>query len=197
MRGDTRELRECCQLQAVRVIPSHDHGEAIVETKRRHDIQTELVQIPVLHLSIHTLGIAGRMFFQDGGERGSGVLDVHVDASGERGLVTDIGSGKIEAPLYRLATSAPQKLRQQFAQDKLFGKVLGADGERALPRHTTSGGKERQPGQEAATVHVSGSCGPSALRNRSGAGPQLVPSKPRGWRRQESLRYPPWRCRER
>src|ERR1035438_8663939 len=95
---------------------------------RRHDIQTELVQIPVLHLSIHTLGIAGRMFFQDGGERGSGVLDVHIDASGEQGLMTDIGAGQIEAPLDRLAKSALQQLRQQFAQDKLFGKVLGADG---------------------------------------------------------------------
>src|SRR5664279_5000117 len=197
MRGDTRELRKGCQLQAARVIPSHDHGETVVETKRRLDIQTELAQILLLHLSIHTLGIAGRMFFQDGGERGSGVLDVHIDASGEQGLMTDVGSGKIEAPLDRLATNALQELRQHFAKDQLFGEVLGADGERPLARHATSGGNERKAGQEAATVHVSGSCGPSAFRSRSGAGPQPMPSKPRGWHRQESLRYPPWRCRER
>src|SRR6516165_3394863 len=101
------------------------------------------------------------MLLQNGGECGPGVLDVHVDASGEQGLVTDVSPGEIEASLDRLPTNAPQNLSQKFAQDQLLGEVLGADGERALARRATSSGKERQSSQEIATVHISGSCGPS------------------------------------
>ena len=115
MWGDAGELRECCRLQAAGIVPSHDHGEAVVETKRRHHIEIELALVRLLHLLVHTSGIAGGMFLQDGGERSSGVLDVHVDASGEQSLVTDVGSGEIEAALDRLAANALQVLRQQFA----------------------------------------------------------------------------------
>jgi hypothetical protein len=79
--------------------------------------------------------VAGRRerLLEDGGERGAGVFDVGVDATGGEGLLADVAAGEVEAAVdfnVGLALGGVDGfdlLGEQFAEDDLLGEVLGAN----------------------------------------------------------------------
>jgi len=88
---------------------------------------------------------------EDGDESRSRVFHVHVDASGEQCLMADITSGEIEAPVNGRGGAA-KVLGEQFTEDELLSKILGAHGESCILRLTTRQ-QQSQRGQKAAAVH--------------------------------------------
>ncbi len=80
-----------------------------------------------LDLVVNLLRIARGLLFQNRGERGAGVFRVDINAAAEDGLMADVASGKIEAAFDGEVGFIFDLLRDDFAEDKLFGEVLGAD----------------------------------------------------------------------
>src|SRR5579864_3140576 len=97
----------------------------------------------LFHFLIHSIRILERRFFQDSGQRSAGVLGININSSRQHGLLADIGAGKIEAAFNFQLGSGLDLLRDQFAQDKLFGKILGAYDDNVLPRRAA--GRECEP----------------------------------------------------
>ena len=64
---------------------------------------------------------------QDGGERGAGVFDVHINAAREQRLLADIGAGEIKRAGHGLVSARFEMLREDFSQQRLFREIFGAD----------------------------------------------------------------------
>ena len=71
--------------------------------------------------------IAANLLLKDGGQRGSSVFGIHVDAPGQQSLLADVSSCEVETALDFQVGMRFDLLREKFAQDQRFGKVLGTD----------------------------------------------------------------------
>ncbi len=138
------------RLRRLGVVGADDHGEGVFEAEWRFD--ADVVARGVERADGGEDGgcvaLAGRRerLLEDGGERGSGVLDVGVDAAGDEGLLADVAAGEVEAAVdfsVGLAFGCVDGfdlLGEEFAEDDLFGEVFGADDD--------SGGARRRAGAE-------------------------------------------------
>ena len=110
-----------------------------------------------LDLVVNLLGIAGRLLFQDCGQGGAGVFGIDVDASAEDGLMADVASGQVEAALDREMSFVFDLLGNDFAEDELFGEILGADDDAILARRAARGEKkERENGGKESAIWMIG-----------------------------------------
>jgi hypothetical protein len=60
-------------------------------------------------------GVAVEGLFEDGGEGGAGVLDVGVDAVGDKGLLAEVAAGEPEAALDGAAAGGFDLLGEELA----------------------------------------------------------------------------------
>jgi hypothetical protein len=65
--------------------------------------------------------------FQYCGERRAGVFGIYIDTSGENALMCDVSAAKIKAAFDGKMSSVFDLLRDQLAEDDLFGEILAAD----------------------------------------------------------------------
>ena len=82
--------------------------------------------------------IAANLLLKDGGQRGSGVFGIDVDAPGQQSLLADISSCEIETALDFQVSMRFDLLREEFAEHQRFGKILGTD-------HDAIGARGRAP----------------------------------------------------
>ena len=120
-------LGDGSQVEAARVFAPDFDGEGVVETEGAADCQLEARRIFSLDAGVDVFFAAGRILFEDGGQGGAGVFRVDVDASAEDRLVADVAAGQVETALHREMGLVFDLLGNEFAQDELLGKVLGAD----------------------------------------------------------------------
>jgi hypothetical protein len=106
--------------------PDH-HGKGVFEAERGSDCDLVAGRVEAPNGKENSIGIAIERLFQDGGEGGAGVFDVGIDATGDERLVADVTAGEVEAALDLKVRSGFDLLGEQFAEDDLFGEVLGAD----------------------------------------------------------------------
>ena len=71
--------------------------------------------------------IAGRLFVQNGVQRGAGVLHVEIDLAGLHGFVNQQRAAEIGFALHVDAGARFNVLGEQFGQDDLFGEKFGTD----------------------------------------------------------------------
>ena len=112
------------------------------------DFEIETAGVFGLDLVVNLLAIAGRRLFQNRGERGAGVFGIDVDASAENCLLANVGSGEIEAAFDREMSFVFDLLGDDFAEDELFGEILGADDD-AIGARGTAGRRSQQASARA------------------------------------------------
>ena len=72
-------------------------------------------------------GITVDGLLEDCGERRAGVFDVGIDAARNERLIADVAAGEVETALDFETGPGFDLLREQLAEDDLFGEVLCAD----------------------------------------------------------------------
>ena len=85
---------------------------------------------------VNLLGIAGRLRFQNRSQGGAGVFGIDIDAAAKNRLVADVGPGQIEAAFNREMSLVFDLLGHDFAEDELFGEILGANDDEVGARRT-------------------------------------------------------------
>ena len=139
------------EVQTARGLAADHHGESIVEAQRVHDFQAEARGVLSFDLVVDICRVAFHRLLQNGGECRAGILHVGVDAPRQQRLMSDVSAGEIKPPLHVQSRLRFQVLREHFAQDDLFGEVLGPDHQRLLPPGPQAG-KNMAPGRRAKIV---------------------------------------------
>jgi len=114
-------------VQTAGIVSADDHGEGVVETQWRADGGVVALRVEAADGVVDLLRIAVYRLLENSGERCSGVFDIGVDASGDEGLVADVGPGEIEAALDREVGLGFDFLREKLAEDDLLGEIFGSD----------------------------------------------------------------------
>lgn len=87
-------------------------------------------------------------FVENGGEGGTGVLDVEIEVAGEKSLVDEERAAEIGFADDGDAGAGFNVLSEKLGEDDLLGEKFGADGE-MRPRGTAASDGEKKSGEEA------------------------------------------------
>ena len=91
--GERGDVGERLEVEIFGVVTADDHGEGVFEAEWLGDFQVEAVGVELLHAGEDGGGvIAGRRFFEDGGEGGAGVFNVEIEFAGEESFVDEEGA---------------------------------------------------------------------------------------------------------
>ncbi len=130
-------LRDGLQAEPAGVLAADFDGEGVIESKRLPDREIKLPGVFGLDALVNLFGIARRRLLQNRGQGGAGVFGIDIDAAAQNGLLADVGSGKIEATLYREMSFIFDLLGHDFAEDELLGEILGANDDAVGARRAT------------------------------------------------------------
>src|SRR5208282_1244859 len=126
------------------IVTANLHSKGVVETKGRPQRKTVMRFIGGLHPLIDSGLVASNLLLEDGGQSGAGVFRINVDATGQHGLLADIGSRQIEAALDFQMSLRFDLLGQKFAEDERLSKILGTDHDAISVRWSTRRERERR-----------------------------------------------------
>src|ERR1700740_1820426 len=148
VRGISRRLRNCLQMQAARIVSSYLNRKCVIEAQRRTERERKPAFVFRFHLLVHLLLGVLRFFLQNRCQRSARVFGIKVDASREDGLLANERPCQVEAPLDAKAGFTFQALGKNFAEDRLFGEVLRAHHNAVFSRGTTRSQKENRNEQD-------------------------------------------------
>jgi len=115
-------------MEALRVIPAHDHGEGVLEAERLGDFEVETLGVTLLDARVNVAGVAAGRFVEDCGEGRAGVFDVKVEIAGEKRFLAQEGAPEIGFAVDVNAGAGFDMLSEEFGEDDLLGEKFGADG---------------------------------------------------------------------
>jgi hypothetical protein len=137
LRGDAGGVGDGVEIEATGVVGADDHGKGVLEAERRLDVDFVARFVEAADGGENAGGVAlagwGKRLLEDGGEGGSGVFDVGVDAASGEGLLADVAAGEVEATGYMLVGATFLRvdgfdlLGEEFAEDDLLGEIFCAE----------------------------------------------------------------------
>src|SRR5262249_19549606 len=132
-------VRDGFQVETTGIVAANLKREGVVEPKIGADLQVEARLIFAGDGVKDLLRIFGRRQFQNCGQSCASVLGVNVDASGENGLMTNVGTGEIEAALDGKVSFGLNLLGNDFSQHELLGEVFRAYNDTVAARRAAGG----------------------------------------------------------
>ena len=123
-------IRDGRQVQPLSICTAHNHGKGIFKPQAARDGNVEATCIERADRGKDRGGgpFLRQRLFEDGSQRGAGVLNIRVNATCDERLMAEVAAGKIEAAVHFFMAFCLNLLRKKFTQNDLLCEVFGADG---------------------------------------------------------------------
>jgi hypothetical protein len=114
-------------VQPPRIAAPNYHRERVVESQGRSNAKPEFAFVALLHELINIAVVSAWRLFENSGQRRSRIFRINIDSSGENRLLANKSSSQIKTALHCKMRASFNNLSEEFSQNKLLGKILGAN----------------------------------------------------------------------